>query len=327
MSIERKPFGKLPDGTDIERITIRDGRIEASVLTLGAALNSLKYTFDDGRVRETVSGSESLMSYVDDSTYKGQVVAPFANRIRNASFTLDGETFELDRNNGKNNLHSGSANTGYKVWTVLFTTENGVVLNSATADGEGGWPGNTGITVTYMVKDDALFITYQMSSDRKCVVNPTNHAYFNLNGCDTDCRKQTIMINASKYIKTDDELIPVSVDPVDEYYDFRTPHVIGDRRDGKYDTCFVLDSDVAAVLSGDDLEMTVTTDRPCMQLYTGEFFSSREPRERGDAFTALALETSAHIDPMNFGPEGEGVLEAGDAFRSVTSYSLREKKA
>ena len=327
MSIERKPFGTLPDGTVIERITIKDGRCEASVLTLGAALNSFRYTLKDGSVREVVSGSESVMSYVDDSTYKGQIVAPFANRVRNASFVLDGKQYTLDRNNGKNNLHSGSANTGYKVWNVLFESENGVVLNTATSDGEGGWPGNTGVTVSYMIREDSLSITYKMSSDRKCVVNPTNHAYFNLNGCDTDCRKQTIMINASSYIRTDDELIPVSIDPVDDAYDFRTPRVIGERRDGKYDTCYVLDSGAAAVLSGDDLEMTVTTDRPCIQLYTGEFFSSREPRERGDAFTAIALETSCHIDPMNFGPEGEGVLAKGEVFSSVTTYSLREKNA
>lgn len=324
MSIERKPFGTLPDGTVIERITIKDGRCAASVLTLGAALNSFRFTLKDGSVREVVSGSESVMSYVDDSTYKGQIVAPFANRVRNASFVLDGKQYTLDRNNGKNNLHSGSANTGYKVWNVLFESENGVVLNTATADGEGGWPGNTGVTVSYMLRDDSLSITYKMSSDRKCVVNPTNHAYFNLNGCDTDCRKQTIMINASSYIRTDYELIPVSVDPVDEAYDFRTPRVIGERRDGKYDTCFVLDSPVAAVLSGDDLEMTVTTDRPCMQLYTGEFFSSRDAREGGTAFTCLALETSGHIDPMNFGPEGEGVLEKDEVFRSVTTYSVKE---
>lgn len=324
MSIERKPFGTLPDGTVIERITIKDKATEVSVLTLGAALNSFKYTLKDGTIREIVSGSESVMSYVDDSTYKGQIVAPFANRIKKASFTLDGKVCTLDANNGVNNLHSGSANTGYKVWTVLFESENGVVLNSATSDGEGGWPGNIGVSVAYMLKDDSLSITYTLSGDRKCVVNPTNHAYFNLNGCDTDCRKQKIMINASKYIRTDEELIPVSVDEVNDEYDFRCPKVIGERRDGKYDTCYVLDSGAAAVLTGDDLEMTVTTDRPCMQLYTGEFFSSRDAREGGTAFTCLALETSGHIDPMNFGPEGEGVLEKDEVFRSVTTYSVKE---
>ena len=115
MSILRKPFGILPGIGEIEKITIREGRSEVSVLTLGASLNSFRYTLKDNSVREIVSGSESVESYVDDSTYKGQVVAPFANRIRDAVFTLNGERFILDRNNGKNNLHSGSANPGYKV--------------------------------------------------------------------------------------------------------------------------------------------------------------------------------------------------------------------
>ena len=130
MSIQRKPFGSIPGIGEIEKITIREGRSEVSVLTLGASLNSFRFTLKDGRVREIVSGSESVESYVDDSTYKGQVVAPFANRIRDAVFTLNGERFILDRNNGKNNLHSGSANTGYKVWNVLFECENGVVIDN-----------------------------------------------------------------------------------------------------------------------------------------------------------------------------------------------------
>ncbi len=325
MSIQRKPFGSIPGIGEIEKITIREGRSEVSVLTLGASLNSFRYTLKDNSVREIVSGSESVESYVDDSTYKGQVVAPFANRIRDAVFTLNGERFILDRNNGKNNLHSGSANTGYKVWNVLFECENGVVMNTSTVDGEGGWPGNTGVTVSYMLKDDTLTITYTMKSDRTCVVNPTNHAYFNLNGCGTDCRKQSIMINADKYIRTDEALIPVSEDSVDSDYDFRTSRVIGERRDGKYDTCYVLNSSTAAVLSGDDLTMTVTTDRPCMQLYTGEFFQSRMNREGGEPFTALALETSSRIDPMNNGRTDEVLLEKGEVFRTVTSYSVKEK--
>lgn len=319
-------FGTLQDNREVEKITIKDGNCEVSILTLGAIIQSFKYKLSDGSVREIISGSDYLDSYVDDSTYKGQIVAPFANRIRNATFSMKNETYKLERNNGKNNLHSGSANTGYDVWNVLFKTPNGVVLNTSTKHLGGGFPGNIGITVKYTLSNNTLSINYTMSADRDCVINPTNHVYFNLNGENSDAREQSIMIDADRYTRTDEDLIPLSVDPVNEDYDFRTMRRIRDRRDGIYDTCYELNSGRAAILRGDDLEMTVTTDRPCIQLYTGEFFNSRKARGNGGAFAALALETSSHIDPMNCDRIEEVLLKHGEIFRSITSYSLKEIK-
>lgn len=319
-------FGTLSDNRSVEKITISDGRCEVSILTLGAIIQSFKYKLSDGSIREIVSGSDYLESYVDDSTYKGQIVAPFANRIRNAAFILKDKKYNLEKNNGKNNLHSGSANCGYDVWNVLFHTPNGVVLNTSTKDLNGGFPGNIGVTVKYTLSNDTLSINYTMSSDCDCVINPTNHAYFNLNGENRDAREQSIMIDADRYTRTNDELIPLSVDLVDDDYDFRVMRKINEKRDGKYDTCYELNSGRAAILRGDDLEMVVTTDRPCLQLYTGEFFDSRLPRGNGKAFAALALETSAHVDSMNSGRAEEVMLKKGEIFRSITSYSLKELK-
>ena len=326
MGTQIDKFGTLSDGREVDKITIKDGSCEVSILTLGAILQSFKYTLSDNSVRQVISGSDELDSYVDDSTYKGQIVAPFANRIRNAEFNLNGIKYTLDKNNGKNNLHSGSANTGYQIWNVLFQTPNGVVLNTSTRDGEGGFPGNIGITVKYTLTNNTLSISYTMSSDRDCVINPTNHAYFNLNGENCDAREMSILIDADKYTRTDSELIPLSIDNVDSDYDFRTLRKINAKRNGIYDTCFVLNSGRAAVVRGDDLEMVVTTDRPCIQLYTGEFFSSKASRGKGDAFAAIALETSSHIDPMNCGRLNDVLLKKGEVFRSQTDYSLKEIK-
>ena len=324
MSITR--FGTLSDNREVDKITISDGRCEVSILTLGAIIQSFKYKLSDGSIRELVSGSDYLESYVDDPTYKGQIVAPFANRIRNASFSLKDETFVLEKNNGKNNLHSGNANLGYDVWNVIFQTPNGVVLNNSTQNMKGGFPGNIGVTVKYSLSNDTLSINYTLSSDRDCVINPTNHAYFNLNGENRDAREQSIMIDADRYTRTNEELIPLSVDEVNEDYDFRVMRKINERRDGIYDTCFELNSGRAAILRGDNLEMVVTTDRPCIQLYTGEFFDSRLSRGNGKAFAALALETSSHVDPMNSGRIEEVILKKGEIFRSITSYSIKEMK-
>ena len=137
--MERTVFGRTSGGEEVERISFREGRFHLSVLTFGATLYS--FGFDDVNI---VLNHDTLAMYEGDPSYMGEVVGPYANRIAGASFSLDGRSFHLEKNNNGNNLHSGSACFGQKVWKVLGLGENSVTLSLATPAGLGGFPGESG---------------------------------------------------------------------------------------------------------------------------------------------------------------------------------------
>lgn len=326
MAIQTTVFGVLPDGEEVKSITIGDDEgFSVSILTYGAIIQSFMVPVGDER-RNIVFASPGLEDYIDDSSYKGQVVAPYANRIAKGRFTLDGSEYVLDVNNGPNNLHSGSANLGQKNWNVIFQTENSVVLNCEHKDGEGGFPGNIGVTVAYLLEKNRLTISYTMVSDGKCVVNPTNHSYFNLKGDGSSILDHVVQIMADKVVLVDDTLIPTEVASVTGTdFDFTSPHAVGERRDGMYDHCFVFSSVKKAKVEAAGLRLVVDTDRPAMQLYTGQF----NPQcnclwEKSGPFCALALETSEYPDAVNRKDFPCVVLEPGQVFKSRTSYTVEE---
>ena len=318
-------FGHLANGEEVKRIDITDGSCTVSVLSFGAIIHCFTVPCR-GELRNIVFSSPTLEGYIADSSCKGQIVAPYANRIAKGRFSLEGKDYELEINNGPNNLHSGSANLGQKNWNVLFTTENSVVLNTEHRDMDGGFPGNIGVTVSYLIEKGRLSITYTMVSDRKSVVNPTNHTYFNLKGDGTPVFDHSVRIDADKVVLVDDKLIPTTVSPVEGTdYDFRTPRLVGERREGRYDHAFVFNAGHRAVVECDGLRLTVDTDRPAMQLYTGEFNPECESLwPHSGPFCGLALETSEYPDAVNRPDFPSPVIEPGQVFKSRTSYTVDE---
>ena len=327
MSYRAESFGFLKSGEEILKITISNEVASFSILTLGATISSFSLKMKSG-FRDVVCSSTTLSGYINDKTYKGEIIAPNANRIAKATFTLEGHKYQLDVNNGENNLHSGSANAGYKVWDILFNTDNSVVLNTSIKDGEGGFPGNTGVTVTYALKETTLEISYTISSDKDTPINPTNHVYFNLHGRKESIKDHLVKMNADRYILVNKNLIPTGCESVKgSDFDFNTQTAIGERRDGKYDNCFIFpDNEKPYVsISSDGLTLLVETDRKGMQIYSGEFFSVPDsPWGALSSFEGVALETSGYPDAVNNPSFPSVILKKGEVFKSKTSYTLKE---
>ncbi|MCF0237772.1 MAG: galactose mutarotase [Sphaerochaetaceae bacterium] len=334
MAVEKSFFDKLESGETIDKIVLKSSSSEVTLLTLGATIQSWKVAN-----RDIIVGSDSIAIYKKGCGHMGEVVAPYANRIAKGKFTFQGEQYNLDINNGQNNLHSGSANLGAKIWEVTrceSTYDGGCVTfvqNHKHLDG--GFLGNIGFEVTYILEGDALTLDYKALSDRDTVVNPTNHAYFNLNkNAEPDIRNHKCFIAASKYVSVDESLIPTAIAEVEGTdFDFRSSTIIGARRNGCYDHCYCFDSTAVdepkAVVEVEDLALVVYTDLPGMQLYTGDKYKNPQSKIGPvGPHAGLCLETSLYPDVVNhmndsyWMGKSNPVVKAGETYESFTTYEV-----
>ena len=237
MSVVREYFGRLADGKEVFLYTIRTGRLSAAVTDLGAVLVSLETPDRNGEMKDIVLGYDDVEHYLENPCCFGAPVGPNANRISGASFVIDGEEFHLPVNEKDNNLHSDKM-----FYKRLFNAEagdNSVTFTLDLPDGDAGFPGNRSFTVKYTLTEEELRIDYKAVSDKKTVINLTNHSYFNLSGEDNgSIGDQVLKMNSSFTTKVRSDLIPtgeiVSVEGTP--FDFREGKPIGqdiDSREGK----------------------------------------------------------------------------------------------
>ncbi len=312
-------FGTLSDGRSVSKITISNEDAFASFLTFGAIFHSFS-----SYGRNVVVSLNNAKDYENVSA--GKVIGPFANRISNACFSIDGKEFHLDKNNGRNNIHSGSANIGNHIWDIEAFDENSVTFHTKHKEGDGGIPGNMDFNVKYSLVKRTLRIDYVVSSDADSIINPTNHVFFNLNKDNKPILNHQVEIDASCFIDVDSESLPqkiVSVNGSD--FDFTSFHSIGERRNGIYDNCFIFGKSHECRLKVADLMLIARTDRPAIQLYTGKSLSFPDT-SRGaiGPFGGVALETSGYIDAVNH-PEFESAfIKNGEVFKTWTEYEIRK---
>jgi aldose 1-epimerase len=353
-STTKKSFGKTPDGqpVDLYVLTNKSGA-EASITNYGGALVALKMPDRNGKLADIVLGYDNVDGYVADKSYFGALVGRYGNRIGHAQFVLDGKTYTLAKNNGENSLHGGIKGFNKALWAAkTLSSKDGrsLELSYLSKDGEEGFPGNLKVTVIYTLTDaNALKIEYSATTDKKTILNLTNHAYFNLAGQGSgDILGHLLMINADQFTPVDSGLIPtgelraVAGTP----FDFRKPIAIGARIDqadeqlklgGGYDHNFVLlrgayveESPAARVVeptSGRVME--VWTTEPGIQFYTGNFLDGKTAGKGGATYpkrNALCLETQHFPDSPNQPKFPSVALNAGEHYRTVTTYKFSVEK-
>ena len=234
-SISETPFGNLPDGTAVSLYTLRNTLgTEMLVTNYGGIITALKTADRNGVVEDVVLGYDSLAGYIKAPSFFGALVGRYGNRIGKAKFTLDGKTYALAANNGENHLHGGLKGFDKVAWQATPSTNaDGAVLKLTyvSKDMEEGYPGNLSVEVTYtLTNDNELKIAYQATTDKKTVVNLTNHSYFNLSGnTRRDILGHTVSLAASKFLPVDAGLIPTGElkDVKGTPFDFTTPTVVG----------------------------------------------------------------------------------------------------
>ena len=214
--ITKKEFGVTKNGVQAHLYTMKnENGMEATVTDFGAILVGLLLPDADGGKTDVVLGYDRLEDYEENGCFFGAVIGRSANRIGGASFEIDGTRYELAANENGNNLHTDFDHGFHKVMWKAETDEgaNSVKFSYVSPDGENGFPGTVHISVTYtLLPDNGIQITYDGVSDKKTLLNLTNHSYFNLSGHDAGSIEDEILtINASGFTEILPGAIPTRI--------------------------------------------------------------------------------------------------------------------
>ena len=285
--------------------TVESGELALSVCTLGATVMRLKYRGED-----RVPFYETPEAFAADTAFLGAAIGRYGNRIAKARFTLGGREYRLPANEGENQLHGGPNAFNKREWTAEVLRD-AVRFTLFSPDGENGYPGNLTAAVTYSVVGSTLRLDFEADADADTIYAPTSHMYFDLAG-KADNRGALLRVNASRYLAVDKALIPTEVTPVEgTRFDFRRLRAIED----SYDHCFVLDGEEACCLSDGGVKLTLRTDFPALQVYTGGPFQ---------AFGAVALEPEAYPDSPNRPDFPDTSLRAGEHYHRWATYCFED---
>lgn len=345
ITIEQKQFGTSPEGQEILLYTMTNIHgVKASVTNLGAILVSLLVPDGNGKLGDVVLGYDSADGYYNNSCFFGAVIGPSANRIAGAEFTLDGVNYLLDVNDGDNNLHS-HREKGYhkRIWDAE-RLEDSVVFHLRDEDGSMGFPGKKQFTVTYTLDhENRLTIHYHATSDKRTVLNPTNHTYFNLEGHSSGpVVSHEMWLGASYYTPVREGSIPTGeiASVTGTPMDFTRSKTVGAHIDddfeqlkltGGYDHNWVIDGwdeslrHFATVKApGSGRVMKAFTTLPGVQFYAGNFIDSEKGKE-GAIYgrrQGLCLETQYYPNSVNEPGFPSCIFGDGKEYESTTVYQF-----
>lgn len=302
----------------------------AEVTNIGASVVSIVVPDKKGVLSNVVLRYNKLEDYLSDTFYLGGTIGRFSNRISNACFSMDGIVYHLDKNDGKNSNHGGHSGLNRKIFDYHINNES-VTFYTESPDGEGGFPGNLKLRVTYSFSDNNdLQIEYKALSDKRTPVNFTNHSYFNLSGKKDIILENQLKVNAEKYLETNDEFLPTGrmLDIQNTAFDFSDYKTIQemallkkDNLEG-YNAYFITNNDDKPMASVNDIDsgriMDVYSSMPGILFYTGDFLS-----DQFLPFQGLCLEAQYYPDAMNQPGFEANILELDKEKTDTIIYSFR----
>lgn len=311
----------------------------AIVLTYGARIANLCVPSKDGSLVDVVAGFDNPDGFLSDNPYFNAVIGRVCNRIGGAKFTLDGKEYNLFKNDGNNHLHGGKVGFDSRLWTAQIVEGKGLKMSRLSPSGEEGYPANLNVSVTYSLSDEnALSIEYEASADGDTLCSLTNHAYFNLDGDFKTVLNHKVFIDADFVTAVDDELIPHGErkNILGTAFDFTKEKTIGKDIEADehmlkiargYDFNYVVRGKgyrKVATAKGEKsgIKMSVYTDRPCMQFYTGNFLDGIVGKKVYEYQSAFCMETQGYPNACNV-PSFESIkLEKGKTYTARTEYKF-----
>jgi len=349
LGVSKEDFGKMPDGTPVEKYTLSNIRgMEVSIITYGGGVQSIKVPDKDGKLGDVVLGFDKLADYrKEHNQYISALMGRYANRIAEGRFVLDGKAYQIPVNWPPDAFYGGPKGFDKQVWAAAPLKDSqwvGVELTYFSADAQMGFPGNLAVTVRYTLNNDnELRIDYSAVTDKDTVVNLTNTTHFNLAGAGHGTvLDQVAMINADKFTPAE-RFIPTGElqDVKGTPFDFTEPMAIGARihadnpalnNAGGYDLNWVLNNpgDLGALAvrvfdpkSGRAVEMYTT--EPGVQIYTGNFLDGLAKGKDGLTYVrwgAFTLEAEHYPDSPNHANFPSTELKPGEKYSQTTIYKF-----
>lgn len=342
----KEDFESTIQGKKTSLFYIKNNKLQAALTNYGARMVSLLVPDKNGKLTDINVGFDNIDKYIgaQDQCY-GAIVGRYAGRIANGKFSLDGNQYQLDTNNGSNALHGGITGFQTRVWDVEQASDSVVQFNYVSQDCEEGYPGKITVKVTYtLTNEDELKIDFEYFSDQKTIANIINHNFWNLNGEGAGLVKDHLLqINAQKFNAIDEDCIPVElINVANTPFDFRDSNSIGKRIDEEneqlkngngYDHTYALEkgltetAELSATVLGDisGIKMEVYTTEPGVHFYTGNFMQEQHIFKcgvRDVARTAFCLETQHYPDSPNNPHAPSTVKNAREIYTSTTIYKF-----
>lgn len=341
--MEARLSGRSTTGIETYRLK-NDMGLCADIMNYGARIHRLFIPNNYGTFTDIVAGFDEIDDYRTPNPYFNAVIGRVANRIGKAKFILNDKTYELNKNDNGNCLHGGLSGFNDKMWKCencsVIDGAPSVTLSYFSPDGEENFPGNLKISVTYTLKDNTFSIRYHAETDADTPCNLTNHAYFNLDGRFLTVRRHVVSINSHLITQPDSELVSTGkiLDVSDTPLDFRAPKKIGRDCDseysllklakGGYDFNYILENNdepaATAYSNYSGITMSVKTDRPCLQFYTGNFLDGTIRGKKKFVYqSAFCMETQGYPNACNVPEFPSDIITPEKPFDSTTVFSFK----
>lgn len=346
MKILKEIVRKLNNGEDIiEYSLINKNNFTVKILNYGGIITEILTPDKENNFENIVLGFENIKDYEENAPYFGCIVGRVAGRICNAKFEIDDNEYTLSKNNGNNNIHGGVKGFNKVIWDVVEIVEEdyiGLQMSYLSKDKEEGFPGNLNTKVIYILNNtDELEIKYEAVSDKKTIVNMTNHTYFNLSGdLKEDVLNHKLSINADKVAYLNEEIIPTGelLSVENTVFDFRKPKKLGEdiKKEvnqlvicGGYDHPFILNKDEEFTIKLEDENsgraMEITTDQPVVVFYSGNFIGEDlilKQNKKSKNNLGLCLETQDYPDAVNQKSFSSKIYAEGEKYKAYTKYKF-----
>ncbi len=318
------------------------------VTNYGATLLSVVCEDKSGKFEDVVLGHRDINEYSNINGYLGATVGRYANRIGNASITIEGKTYELFKNDGNNHLHGGKNGFNIMVWNGAVKSDSCseyLELSYLSKDGEENYPGNLDVKVIYRLTDNnELVIEYYATTDKTTIVNLTNHAYFNLGGHNSgNILNHKVKILSESITESNSESIPTGIirDIRNTPMDFREFKVVGQDIEADYDQLnfargydhnYIVNEDMSGLKKIAEViedikgrKMEVYTTMPGVQFYTGNFVGKETKGKDGAIYgtrSGLCLETQYYPDSLNHSNFPSPILKPNEKYEHKTIYKF-----
>ena len=339
-SISKDFFGTINKNDSVQIFTLKNSKnISVKVLSYGGIIKEINIPDKKGTFKNIVLDYEKIESYNTDRSYLGAIIGRYANRIQNGKFKIDDSVYSLVQNNNENHLHGGLVGFDKVIWiakTDIKENSASLILKYFSRNMEEGYPGNLKVSVIYtLTNDNELDIEYSANTDKKTIVNLTNHSYFNLTGEKENIDNHLLKINSKEYIPVNSNLIPIGQfeNVANTPFDFNNYKSIGKEINSKnnqlsigngYDHCWVLNkkyneyglsASLYDKISGRLLE--IYSDQPGIQVYTGNYLSDPFIKRQG-----ICLETQHYPDSPNQKKYPSTLLNPNEEYYSKTSFKF-----